>query len=161
MNTLNCIKHASKNEFPTVFQEYYHNTPVKLRYFPININETCILIPTGIIDSNCGLFSNPNEKKVDEIYHCNSLGLIENKTGNYSSSQITQKFTIHKAFIEKKYRDFQSCRVGYCVLKAKRLSEKLQREFKVTRGKELYFYNHPKKKKFEIENCPVYFVRSK
>jgi hypothetical protein len=159
MGRINKISHTPKEQFPQEFHEFYHDKPKNLSLFPKEINETCLMVPTGVIDSNGSVFCDSKKRKVDEIYHCNKLGLIENKAGNYGSTQLQEKFGDHKNFIEKKYHKFACCKIGYCVLKAERLSQKLKREFRVTPNRELYYFTHPDKKKFKIDQCQVYFVK--
>lgn len=159
MGLLFKIKHVNKEKLPKVFQRYYLQPPVKLKNFPDHIGETCVIVPSSVIDSDKGDFCNPKLKKVDEIHHCKTLGLIENKTSNYSSSQLEEKFREHKSYIEKKYIKFPECRVGYCVLRAERFSEKMQKEFGVNKNSEIFLSHHPKKKLFKVGDCKVFFVK--
>ena len=127
--------------------------------FPSKINETCIVVSRSVIDSKGSPFSDKKKKKVDEIHHCEKLGLIEQKTSNYGAEMLKKKFSDQKEFLEKKYGQNKYCTVGYCVVLAERLSEKTQRELGVNMQHELYFKHHHNKEKLEISKCPVYFVK--
>ena len=85
--------------------------------------------------------------------------MIEHKGTNYGRPQLDEKFWNHKEYIESKYKKNGLCKVGYCVLKATRLSQKLERELGVKRSGELYFKHHKDKKEYKVGESPVFFVK--
>jgi hypothetical protein len=133
---------------------------MELSGYPVQIGETCIYVGENAIQQKKSPFCSKNGKRVDEIHHCEKMGLVEIKSNSYSPMEIEEKFIEHKQFIETKFSSNQCCKVGYFVLQAKRLSGRASIEWRVNRqGQVCYKFGKKGKKPIVISNCPVYFVR--
>jgi hypothetical protein len=76
MTSFRKVIHPNKEEFPKEFQKFYYKDPIKLSNYPRQINQTCILIPSPVIDSKMNKFCDIRKKKVDEIHFCNAMGFV-------------------------------------------------------------------------------------
>ncbi len=123
----------------------------------------CLLIKEDVInDQKKGVFSLYNGKRPDEIHYSIGIGLIEEKTTNYGISKVESQLKDFKHYFEYKFADNKYCQIKYCVLVAKKLSQKMAKEIKINKSKNNSLYYKHNGKPFKIGKTPVYFVmRSK
>ena len=113
MNT----NHPKKSDFPEDLQKFYITPPKPIKNFPEQFNPICLEIKEDEIDNiKTGVFKEHHGKKVDGIHYSIGIGLIENKTTNYSSTNITNKITEFKEYFESKYKSKKIYQIKYWYL---------------------------------------------